>query len=388
MNFRIFTNTILLGRIVSAYVPTVSETPQVIGLVQDPTINRDSCGSSRFGDRSLWVCRDSQPYDSDGSPKLPIWSSSASWTNFNPNGTLVLQEVTSPAGSGVGLLMYGGDDETTFYPQPSDLCGENTTGECTDGTRYALWPDQPPLVTSNASDTSVIAYTWIKQSHITSDLATLNPDPPVILYRIEYNTSAGDSTTLPTVTMVEENFWTSDEFPYGTYGGIVKDGVAYLYGQNAALSVGLASVPVASIEDKTAYLFYIDEGWATSNPGVNASGLDIPNVSAGGQGTFYYSNAWDLYVWIGQASLSIDPDFFVTTCASPEGPWDTPMLFYSAPSGNGSFGGYTLQAHPGLLPPAGDDAAEGGIYLTYTKPTESGAGVDYYTTPLVYVEWE
>jgi hypothetical protein len=382
MRFHVVISTIVFGRTVTGYIPTVSGTPQLLGLVQDPIINRDSCGSTRFGDRAFWTCRDSQPYDSSGTPTLPIYSSSASWTDFNSDGTPAFQEVESPAGNGTGLLMYGTNDEKPFFTIPSELCGDNTAGGCSDGTRYAIWPDSPPLVTSTEQDGSIIAYTWLKQAHITSSLGNLDPDPPVILYRMNYSPTAADD--LPTVTIVEENFWTSDEFPYGDYGGVVKDGICYLYGQNSAGSVGLARVPVNSTEDKSAYEYYIDEVWVDTNPGVNASGLNIPNVSAGGQGTFYFSEVWGLYVWIGQPGISVSPDFYITTCASPEGPWDTPTLFYSAPSGNYLFGGYTLQAHTSLL--ANDTV--NGIYLTYTKPIIDSDDVSYYNTPLVYVEWE
>lgn len=71
----------------AGFIPTVSGTPQVLGNVSDLSITRDSCGSARFGNReALWTCHDSQPY-SNGVPVLPIWSSSASWTDFASDGT-------------------------------------------------------------------------------------------------------------------------------------------------------------------------------------------------------------------------------------------------------------------------------------------------------------
>jgi hypothetical protein len=59
-------SAIVLARAVLGFSPTISGHPQVLGLVQDPTINRDSCGSTLFGKRALWVCLDSQPFNSDG----------------------------------------------------------------------------------------------------------------------------------------------------------------------------------------------------------------------------------------------------------------------------------------------------------------------------------
>jgi hypothetical protein len=386
MRSHVITSAIVFGRTAVGYIPTVSGTPQLLGVAQNPVIDRDSCGSSRFGDRAFWTCRDSEPYDSNGIPTLPIWSSSASWTDFDADGTPLLQEVDSPGFNGTGLLMYGTDNEQPFFPIPADLCGDNTAGGCADGTRYALWPDQPPLVTSTADDGSIVAYTWIRQAHINSGLGDLDPDPPVILYRVDYSPATAAPADQPTVTIVEEDFWSADDFGYGDYGGVVKDGIAYLYGHNSANSIGLAKVPVGSVEDKTAYEYYVNGTWVGgANPGVNASGIAIPNVSAGGQGTYYFSEVWGLYVWIGQASNTASPNFYVTTAPSPEGPWDTPFLFYAAPPGNYLFGGYTLQAHTSLL--AND--TENAIYLTYTKIDLNSAGTaSYYTTPLVYVQWE
>jgi hypothetical protein len=125
----------------------------LLGVLADPAINRDSCGSVRIGDRAFWTCRDSQPYDDTGRPVLPIWSSSASWSNFKADGA-------------PDLLMYGGNNSRTpFFPYVDGECNDNTAGACPDGSRYALWPDSPPLVTSNVNK-AVTMYTWITKAHI------------------------------------------------------------------------------------------------------------------------------------------------------------------------------------------------------------------------------
>lgn len=366
------------AQVMADFIPTVSGTPQLLGNVSDPAINRDSCGSARFGSRALWTCRDSQPY-ADGVPTLPIYSSSASWTDFASDGTPLIQTWTDAAGSTeTGLLCYGDNYEEPFFPLEADECNTNTAGECSDGTRYAIWPNSPPLVTSDDTTSGVIeAFTWITEAHITSDLDDLNPDPGTTLYQITYDPNVnGDTTGLPNVTTVQENFWTTDQMPYGSYGGVVVDGVAYLYGQNAAGTVGLAQVPVGSVTDQSAYQYYVNGEWTSSIPGVNDTDIAITNAGAGAQGTFYYSSVWDLYVWIGQASLSIAPDFYITTASAPEGPWAEPSNFYSAEYVSES---YTLQAHPGLLA----NASENAIYLSYTVNTDG-----LYYTPLIYVEWE
>ncbi|OKL58721.1 hypothetical protein UA08_06313 [Talaromyces atroroseus] len=370
----------LLGaaQVRATFIPTVSGTPQLIGNVSDPTIDRDSCCSARFGSRELWTCRDSQPY-ANGVPTLPIYSSSASWTEFSSDGTPLIQSWTDAAGNTeTGLLCSGDNYEEPFFPILADECDTNTAGACSDNTRYVIWPNSPPLVTSEDATTGIIeAFTWITEAHITDEFVTLVADPAATLYQITYDPSVnGDSTGLPNVTTVQENFWTTDQMPYGTYGGVVVDDVAYLYGQNAAGTVALAQVAVGSVTDKSAYQYYVNGEWTSTIPGVNDTDIAIANAGAGGQGTFYYSSVWGLYVWIGQAGISIAPDFYITTAASPEGPWTEPTNFYSAEYVTES---YTLQAHPGLLA----NASENAIYLTYTVNL---AG-EYYT-PLIYVQWE
>jgi hypothetical protein len=69
-------------QLTSAWIPTVKSVYE-FGNVADPALNRDSCGSVRIDDRMLWTCRDTQGFGSDGKPTLPVWLSSAAWTNFN-----------------------------------------------------------------------------------------------------------------------------------------------------------------------------------------------------------------------------------------------------------------------------------------------------------------
>lgn len=157
-----FLGSLLLGGVSAnvlpkrAFTPTV-KTATVIGNVADPAINRDSCGSVRINNRAFWTCRDSQPYDSNGVPTLPLWASSASWSNFNGDGTPALQQYG------------GGGSRDPYFPYQSDECNSNSAGSCDDGSRYALWPDSPPMVASTSGNT-VTAYTWIRKSHINGEV--------------------------------------------------------------------------------------------------------------------------------------------------------------------------------------------------------------------------
>ncbi|KAJ5832660.1 hypothetical protein N7474_000971 [Penicillium riverlandense] len=360
--------------------PKVKGTPQVLGLVTDPSLDRDSCGSAKFNDRVLWVCRDTQNWGPNGLPTFPLITSSASWTEYNSHGG---PRLVTPAGADTAeYLMYGDNNNQAFYPLVYDECNETQSGQCGDLSRYALWPDSPPMVTMTNPDASVLAYTWVKKSHIMPDLSTLIADPATSLYRVNYVPYRDGPTGLPQVEIVNETFWGENEIPYGDYGNVVQDGTAYLYGQNSNGTIALAKVDPLDIEKKWMYEYWDDGSWTSQQPASDDPSINIPNVTAGGQGTFYWSDSWQSFVWIGQHSRSVSADFYITTAPKPQGPWTEPVNFYSGVNGNYTLGAYTLQAHPSLTTPWGND-----IYLTYTK-TDVVDGQAIYSHPLIHVQWE
>lgn len=360
--------------------PIVKGTPQVLGLVTDPRVNRDSCGSVRFQDRDLWTCRDTQVNDENGLPLLQITSSSASWTNFWPDGSPYVEPFLDGT---LGLLMNG-DHEGTYFPLQDGQCNDNSAGTCGDNTRYAIWPDSPPMVASGADGGAMVAYTWIANLRIRPDFSTDIPDPSVSLFRTTYDAATIEKTALPTVDLVDGGFWAQDQIAYGTYGNVVKDGVAYLYGKTSTGVVAVAMVPVDGIEDKSRYQYWVNGVWSLFPPLKDDSTANIVNAGAGGQGTFYYSDIWQSYVWIGQAAVSISADFFITTAPDPTGPWEEAEMFFSGENGSAKLSAYSLQAHPDMVP-----LFQNRIYLTYTKVDRLfGSEFDIYSTPLIMVEWE
>jgi hypothetical protein len=118
-----------------------------------------------------------------------------------------------------------------------------------------------------------------------------------------YNVGNTDRNALPTVTLVDENFWLYGSIPYGVYGNVIKDGTAYLFGKPSNGVISLAKVPAASIEDKSKYQYWVNGAWTSSMPRIGDTNISIPNVSAGGQGTYYFSTYWNKWVWIGQVRL-------------------------------------------------------------------------------------
>ncbi|KAI2626852.1 hypothetical protein GGS21DRAFT_545926 [Xylaria nigripes] len=356
----------------AAFTPTV-KSATLVGNVADPNINRDSCGSTRVGHRALWTCRDSQPYGSDGHPTLPVWSSSASWSDFKSDG--------SP-----GLQQYGGDgSQHPYFPYATDECSDNSAGSCKNGSRLALWPDSPPLVASTANNLAT-AYTWIRKERINPEsvyLSVLDPDPATSLYKLTYDLNTADRNALPRVTFLNEVFWPGGSIPYGAYGNLIKDGIAYLFGQPSTGVVALAKVPAGAIQDRSQYQYWVNGAWTKKMPSIKDANVGIYNASAGGQGTYYFSTYWNKWVWIGQAAISVSADFFITTADSITGPWESPVHFYSGKTGTFYLGAYTLQAHPGLNP-AGTSTNE--IYISYTK-NDVRAGTALYSTPLIHIQW-
>jgi hypothetical protein len=227
-------------------------------------------------------------------------------------------------------------------------------------------------------------YTWIRQTRITTDFQVKDPNPAVTLYKTVYDTNSikTNRNLLPKVTTVTESFWARNQIPFGTYGNVVRNGVAYLYGQ-ANGTIALAKVPVGSVENKSAYQYWVNGAWTKTVPKIGQNGIRIENVSAGGQGTYYWSQPWNSYVWIGGSQYP-GAAMYITTAPAPEGPWIEPIRFYDGQVGNGPFGAYSIQANPALS----RDASRNEIYITYTKVDNNSRGDGICTTPIVYVQWQ
>ncbi|KAL7945153.1 hypothetical protein V8C42DRAFT_71607 [Trichoderma barbatum] len=357
----------------------------VLANVTDPDLSRDSCGSVKLGSRTLWTCRDTSIRIPDTDQFGYVFANTVGWTDHRRDGAPAIQQ-GGPVGAASdgtnSILLMKGPRPTlpTFYPLGSNMCP--SSGLCDDGaSRWTAWPDSPPMVVDTAPDGTITAYTWVSNSHMVSDsLEVLTPQPSTTLYKMKYTPDLNPNV-LPTVTNADDSFWREHEIAYGTYGNVVRGEYAYLYGLMHPGGVALARIPVNCIEDKSRYEYFVHGRWTSTKPAIDNPAAAVPNAGTTGQGTFYYSDRAQSYVWIGQESLSVWADFYITTAPSPEGPWTSPYLLYSGPNGDGDLPSYSLQAHPQLLRECDD-----GIYLTWTqyfKPSTYAA----YVTPLVYVSF-
>lgn len=365
--------------------PKIKGQPQILGLVSDPGLHRDSGGSSRFGDRVFWTYRDTQLCNSDGSVRqFPIISSTASWSNYNQQGGPDLQAVNGDPLKCVTLRQYGNNSEhDSYFHQMQHIC-ETPTGNAGNGSRIPLWPDQPPLVTEQSPDGRIVAYTWVPLAHIGPGLTVIVEHPGAVLYRMDYHPGQGHHTDLPKVTVVNEQFWKQGEILFGTYGTLVKDGIAYLWGRTPQHITSVARCLVNEIENRDAYEYWVDGRWTRQRPERGQSGIELVDSNAGGQGTYYWNEHWGRYVWIG-GDIFPGAETYICTAPEPQGPWTKPFHFYTGPRGNHPLGAYSVQAHPSLA----TNPHKNDMYITYTRSDEpERPDIPGYTTPLIYVEFE
>lgn len=387
----------------------------VIANVTDPSLSRDSCGSTLIGSRVLWVCRDTKGYKNDGEGPGHIVPNSASWSDVNSDGTPRIVH-NAPAGSGSNhsnpvVLLYGGSYNTTdsrpFYPLNATDEDAPYGFNYTANTRFATWPGQPPMV-ANSSGSVISAYTWIDVHDIFTNTSgeEVTSNQPTSLYRFDFNTDvSAESDAPPMPTQVNERFWPQDEWGYGAFLAFVNGSTAYLYAQNDnRTAVALARVSINSIEDIDSYQYYVNDAWTKTRPSLTESSAYIPNLSGPTrQGTVYWSPPFQSFIYIGSdgkqtvnASHTCDLptngqsglgclEFFISTAPKPEGPWEEPSYFYSVPKGNGTLGAYSVQAHPEYVP---NPQTNKSMYITYTQRWSEGTYDGGNVHPLIYLEFE
>ena len=367
----------------------------LLGDVIDPSLQRDSCGSVRWGDRALWVCRDTEFLIDDSYTLLVngtfanFTTSTASYTNFKWDGTLDFEPVkaTPYLNYTSQLTMYGSNNAESFYAIQADECDQNQAGSCSDGTRFAIWPSVPPTIASEGPDGSIEAFTFIRNEHITDTLGVVTPEPSTSLYKLTYSPSVeGEGDTLPNVQIVTERFWQENQFAYGDYGTVVHNGWAYLYAQNSKQDVALAKVPVTSYDDQSQFQFWVNGSWSKEVPSsINDTAAYLTNAGAGGQGTYFWSDAWNCFVWLGGPALFPVPTLYVSTAPEPQGPWIEPYAILNVVGGNYTLPAYSFQAHPGLV----SNPWSKEMYISYTKVDGYGS-TDFgiYSQPVYFLQFD
>ena len=379
--------------------PAVASTT-LVGVAIDGNLQRDSglTVSQLIGGRALWIYRDTQVLTNQSLSLLfngtfsAFLSSSASWSDES-NGEPRIDAIPADQGQKEvtghypGQLTQYGDNTDVLYTVQPDECPEN--GACNDNTRFVIWPDSPPLVTSTGDNGTVTMYQFIRDAHITDSLGVVDSEPPGALYKLTYNPDKATSNPnlLPTSSIVQEYFWPHAQFSYGVYGGLVgkQDGKLYLWGQSYENHLALARVCTDTVEDQSTYEYYYNNGtWSSTAPtSVNDTSVYI-TAGAGGQGTYLWSEYFDSYLWLGQG-LGLEggvADLYAATAPAPEGPWTTAQIVHSYPNGNASQPAYTLVAHQALA------TADDEMYISYTLLNTEGPNKSWYETPLYQIKWQ
>ncbi|KAH8928337.1 hypothetical protein BT69DRAFT_1277159 [Atractiella rhizophila] len=345
--------------------PTVASS-RVVGIAAAAGLTRDSCQSVRFGNRLLWTCRDTNPV-TNGVPTLPIISTTAAWSAYSGPGV-------APG------LTQSGPFSQPFYPYASGECNDNTAGACSDGTRWTVWEDSAVLRTLEFPNGDVGGYTWVDHAHIKSDFTVLNSPTPASLYRVSYQPDR-DGSGLPLVEVVKHGFYSGTDIHFGVYGGVISGTTAYLYGKLANGGIALAKVSTGGIENISNYQYWVNGAWTSTKPNIN-SNIAVANAGTGGQGTFFFSNYFNAYTWIGGSQFP-GASMYISTAPAPEGPWTTPSNFLNPKGGVGPFGAYSIQAHPDLSSTDGKT-----VFVSFTNITTAGdASGTLYETPVIQVVW-
>ena len=304
--------------------------PRILGLVGDPGMNRDSGGSALFGDRVLWTYRDTNFRYPDGRVcEFPMMSSTASWTDPAHHLDSKKKGLEDHV-----LMQYGRNPgDKSFYPQVPHIC-DSPGGMCKDGSRVALWPDQPPLVVPSSGKGRITAYTWIRRAHMDMSMKVLTKYPPTMLYRLDCETSTAqaDKDALPKVSIVNEEFWREGEISYGSYGTLIHDDVAYLFAQVGEHGpIALARCSPTSLEDRSRFEYFVSGTWTKDIPHPGHTGIEIENAGAKGQGTFFHNRHWGCFVWIG-GDIFPGAECHISTAPRAEGPWTEPFNFWTGAS--------------------------------------------------------
>ena len=374
---RILVELIALISVVAAQFKPSVYRYEVIANITDPKLNRDSCSSVKLGSRAFWTCRDTSYKLSDGSWSFPFVNS-VGWTDYNADGSPYIQpsKELGPGSTGSNnILLMKGPLPTlpAYFPLRQSDCGD--AGVCGDSFRWVSWVDSPPLVTNTAEDGTITAYAWLSKT-LLSGIAPVDKNLPTTLYRLTYKPEE-DENIVPHVEVVDYEFWSRSQIGFGVYGSLTYKGYAYLYGKmENGTGVALARVVMDKIESKSEYEFFANGNWTKETPSLSNKVTRIVNASAGGQGTYYWSQRHNSFIWIGQAGLSVTANFFITTATKPEGPWIEPYALFKGADGDQELASYSLQAHPHML-----RQEDHGIYLSWTQC------FDVYVTPLVYISF-
>lgn len=336
--------------------PVVSGSQALGPLVQNAhVVARDNGQSAGYDGRSVWLFDDTILQNPGGF----ISNTAASTSDLDASdGISLLSDNAFTDASGVpSSFIPVGDAEQAFQ---AAACSSSDDVYC--GMQYAFWPG--PVVADPARHRILFSYgklcrgaadgtpceSGFAGSMIGTGFAQLDMDTRVVT-----RLPVTDST--PLITSPEGDDPTLMFPPSGTYTGgalLIKDDYLYAWGSSS-----LARVPVASLQDRTAWRYYDGTSWSSSSADAVSVGL----VDGAGGGSVSYVPALGGYLNTYMPGLSNTGMF--QTAPEPWGPWSTPQAMFTGLPTN-TLWDYAMFGHP-------EYASNGGLtqYFTYYHP-ESG----------------
>ncbi|KAK7202370.1 hypothetical protein BZA70DRAFT_292336 [Myxozyma melibiosi] len=305
----------------------VSSTTE-LGQLYDPSnawsIYRDDGGSCTLNNRTFFVFADTSGYKANGDFAGFATTSMGMVEDFDePN---ILKDFTLS------------DSVGYFSPIPFTT----TEASYSNSKRYAFWTYTNCVQLSGTTAAHFFNVQKFKSSSSSSYYGNT-----VARYSIN------SSTNKMTVTRQNEYAFSTSTYPYGSFANLVVNGVVYLYAIDKTYSsnydIHVASVPVASFDDSTAYQYWnaSSKTWSYTQPQPTQrekSSAVIQGTEPFSSGSMYYSEYHNQYFLV-YFNNWVDSKFYAITAPTPLGPWNvTNSLLWATTKGDSyNYGG---NAHP------------------------------------------
>jgi hypothetical protein len=341
------------ARVVQAQpLGTVAQSPLIIG--------RDGGGSALLWGLSVWLFGDTFSSVADAEGQTLHANSVASTSNLFAADGIALNERTNErtddAGAPAYFLAPTGDEAVFFAAHQGDSCSEQPCG-----ARYAAWPGTPLF--DSAGNRALVPYMLVwaapgdfnfysvgRSFAVWDDFASL-PERPVV----------SPGAAHPTLLFAE------GEPSFGT-AAVIEGDELYAYGcdqDGLSFECRLARVAVASVLDRSAWLFFDGTGWSTdisaARPILEAA--SIVNVQFNGY----------LGQWVALYSAPLSNDVKLRTAPAVTGPWSDELTLFTAD--REGLGGTSYDAAPHA-----EYSEDGGqvLYISYSRPNGNGPfGADF-----------
>lgn len=328
---------------------------------QNPAVGaRDNGQSTLYEGRSLWIFDDTTLRDPWGF----LSNSGAATTDLDASDGIDLRSTSPFTTSGQGRpveLLPRTAAERAFEKQHGEDGGCTAERDQYCGARFGFWPG--PVVSDPARHRVLVMYGKLCRggkdgTPCSGELGKGLGTGIAALDMRTHRVTRLEAAHGPGVASVEGADPTLF-FPDGqgfSAAALVVGGTVYVYGDCSYHGCAVARVPLASVEDRSAWRFRTADGWSSDPRAAR------PVVGAGSAGqSVFYDRALSAYVNVYLPYGSDEVRYQVG--GSPYGPWSESRT--AGHTKGGKRDDYALFAHP-------EYAGDGGLtqYLTYFHPDD------------------